>query len=274
MSKGFIDSIIDLIITPEFLGTHGEKLTEKELKWVNVFGRRGKTLRNLYIPKDNGDTSEIDVVYITQKGIFVFESKNYSGWVFGDEDGAYWTVMLPNREKNKLYNPIKPNRTHIKWLGNYIGSDIPLFSIIVFSERCELKKVNVQSQDIKVIQRDRTYATVREIWDTVPDVLAEEQVDALYEKLEKLTHADAAKKAAHVESIKRRYEHKKPEEEDVTPIPVSRSYRTNINPEEEKKICPRCGRDLVLRTTKKGPNAGQQFYGCSGFPKCRYTEKI
>ena len=35
---------------------------------------------------------------------------------------------------------------------------------------------------------------------------------------------------------------------------------------------PRCGSDLVLRTAKKGPNAGSQFWGCSAFPKCRHTE--
>ncbi|MCR5805469.1 MAG: topoisomerase DNA-binding C4 zinc finger domain-containing protein [Oscillospiraceae bacterium] len=36
-------------------------------------------------------------------------------------------------------------------------------------------------------------------------------------------------------------------------------------------ICPRCGGRLVLRTAKSGANAGNSFYGCSNFPKCRYT---
>lgn len=81
MSKGLLDALIDFILPPDFLGRHGKKLTEKELKWGYFFGCIGKALRNLQIPKDNGDTSEIDVVYITQKGIFVFESKDYSGWI-------------------------------------------------------------------------------------------------------------------------------------------------------------------------------------------------
>ena len=34
--------------------------------------------------------------------------------------------------------------------------------------------------------------------------------------------------------------------------------------------CPRCGSPLVLRTARRGPNAGSEFYGCSSFPKCRY----
>ena len=97
-------------------------------------------IKNLYLPKDNGETSEIDLIFITQKGIFVFESKNYSGWIFGDDKGKNWTAMLPNKQKNYFYNPIKQNKTHLKWMRKYVGEDVPLFSIIVFSERCELRR--------------------------------------------------------------------------------------------------------------------------------------
>jgi len=41
-----------------------------------------------------------------------------------------------------------------------------------------------------------------------------------------------------------------------------------------EKICPKCGKPLILRTAKKGDKAGNQFYGCSGFPKCRYIENV
>ena len=39
-------------------------------------------------------------------------------------------------------------------------------------------------------------------------------------------------------------------------------------------LCPKCGKPMVIRTAKKGADAGKQFYGCSGFPNCRYTAKI
>lgn len=41
-----------------------------------------------------------------------------------------------------------------------------------------------------------------------------------------------------------------------------------------KHVCPKCGLELVLRTAKRGVNQGKQFYGCLGFPKCRYTREI
>jgi len=245
MAKGLIDIAIDSIFDTEWLGRRGEKLTERELKLVKLFGRKGRILRNVYIPKDNGETSEIDVLYVTQKGIFVFESKNYSGWIFGDEKGQYWTVMLPNRQKHSFYNPVRQNKTHIKWLQKYVGANVPLFSIIVFSERCELKKVDVNSADVAVIKRDRTYAAVRNVWDSHADAV--EDVETLYEKLKVLTDVDKAVKEAHIADIEKKY---------------------------SQPVCPRCGKMLVLRTAKRGNSAGNQFYGCSGFPKCKYVRNL
>lgn len=260
MSKDLIDLILDSIFDAKWLGKRGEKLTERELKLVQLFGRKGKVLRNVYLPKDNGETSEVDVVFITQKGIFVFESKNYSGWIFGDEKSKNWTVMFPNKRKEQFYNPILQNKTHMKWMKSFVGEDVPLFSIIVFSERCELKKVTVESEDIKVIKRDRTYATVRGIWDKKPDVVSDEKLEELYSKLKELTNVDEAVKKAHVETIENKYK-KKPEDSGTEEV-------------KKEHVCPKCGAELVLRTAKKGENAGKQFYGCSAFPKCRYMRAV
>ena len=209
MGKGLMDIAVDKLYQAlggdKLTGKLGEMLTAKELKYVQLFGRKGRILRNIYVPKDNGETSEIDLLYITQKGIFVFESKNYSGWIFGDEKSQKWTMMLPNKEKHSFYNPIKQNQTHIKWLRNYIGEEIPLFSIIVFSERCELKKVTITSQDIKVIKRDFTYAAVRDIWNKNKDCLLGEEVESLYKNLQKLTKVSEETKEVHIQNIKNRY---------------------------------------------------------------------
>lgn len=202
--KDIIDKLLDkYIFNAEWLGRHGEKLTERELKFVRLLGRDGKILRNVYVPKENGETSEIDVLYITQKGIFVIESKNYSGWVFGSEKNYQWTVSLPNGLKNKLYNPIKQNQTHIKWLQKYVGEDVPLFSIIVFSERCTLKIKGETS--VPVINRDRLYATIRNAWKRTEDTLTDEQVNELYEQLKELTHISKEDKQKHVEDIKKKF---------------------------------------------------------------------
>lgn len=261
MSKSLLETVIDkYILTDAVVGKIGEKRTENELKLVQLLGRKGKVLRNIYLPKENGETSEVDVIFITQKGIFVFESKNYSGWIFGDEDNQYWTVSLPNGTKNKFYNPIKQNKTHMKWMSQYIGAEIPLFSIIAFSERCELKKITVKSENVKVINRELVYSTVRNIWNKVPDVLDEAQIEELFEKLQILTNVDEATKAAHVENINKRFKSEKKENTEIV--------------KNESLICPKCGSLLVLRTAKNGANAGKQFYGCSKYPYCKYVLNI
>lgn len=259
MSKGLIDILLDNIFDSNWIGRRGEKLIERELNLVKLFGRKGKILRNLYVPKDNGETSEIDVVFITQKGIFVIESKNYSGWIFGDEKSPYWTVSLPNKMKNRFYNPVLQNKTHIKWLDKLLGGEIPLFSVIVFSERCELKKIQVENPDIHIIKRDRLYATVRKVWESREDCLDEERLNEIYEKLKVLTKVDEAVKIAHVNKIQGKYQKKEKDEAPAAEVP------------KEQATCPQCGGDLVLRTAKKGSRAGKQFYGCSNYPKCRYT---
>lgn len=45
-------------------------------------------------------------------------------------------------------------------------------------------------------------------------------------------------------------------------------------PTRAARTCPQCGKNLVLRTAKRGPNAGGEFWGCSGYPDCRHTEPV
>lgn len=43
----------------------------------------------------------------------------------------------------------------------------------------------------------------------------------------------------------------------------------SINLSGESPSCPTCGSQMVLRTARQGANAGNQFWGCSNYPKCR-----
>ena len=120
-----------------------------------------------------------------------------------------------------------------------------MFSLIVFSERCELKKVTFNDPNVHVFNREYTYWAVRKIWDSSPIVLSEEEIKAIANKLTPLTNAEEATKCAHVEQI-----------------------------QKKALVCPKCGAELVLRTAKRGDHAGNQFYGCSNYPKCRFTKAV
>ena len=43
---------------------------------------------------------------------------------------------------------------------------------------------------------------------------------------------------------------------------------------DRRKYCPKCYGAMVLRTARKGPNPGTQFWGCSGYPHCQYVLQV
>ena len=163
-----------------------------------------------------------------------------------------------------------------------------MFSIIAFSERCELKKVTVNEPGVYVIKRDRLYATVRGIWDTTSDALTEEQFELLHEKLNRLTNASKAKKRAHIESIEAQFSVGKRnvpiagyatvseiQQPQITTKDITLDKTAACGGLEETAVkatppfCPKCGAPMVLRTAKCGQRAGKQFYGCSNYPSCK-----
>ncbi len=233
-------------------GKLGEYMIYKKLR---KFERKGsKFLFNIYIPKGENETTEIDVLMLHRKGIFVFESKNYSGWIYGKEYEKDWYQSLPDgskgrRRKIPFYNPIMQNQTHIKCLKVLLGEDIPMYSIVVFSERCILKSVRVKDSDALVINRYDVFFAVKSICRHQGDVLNKEQVANLYDKLFPYTQVDTATKTQHIANIQNR-----------------------LSLESDTQKCPSCGGDLVLRKASRGVNAGNEFWGCSNYPKCRYTK--
>lgn len=287
------------------LGRWGEYLTYKYLKKFENDG--AKFLFNIYIPKENGETTEIDVLMICKKGIFVFESKNYSGWIFGSERQKNWYQTLPasrgKSHKEHFYNPIMQNRSHIKHLKSFIGDQISMHSVIVFSERCTLKNVEVKSADISVINRNEVQAVVSKVCTKISeDLLSEADVINLYNKLYPYTQISEDVKKRHIANIQNNMVEKpdfvvkeidsvqQKESRMIEKIVSEPSVEISMEVEKVQKEtdeivaesvemdmkksqdykCPRCGGNLVLRTASRGVNAGNQFWGCENFPKCRY----
>lgn len=90
-------------------------------------------LKNVTLPTAEGGTTQIDHVLVSTKGIFVIETKDYSGWIFGNPKGPKWTQVTRWR-KYKFQNPIRQNYKHIKELKRYFDflPDKCFKSIVVF----------------------------------------------------------------------------------------------------------------------------------------------
>ncbi|MFN6431469.1 nuclease-related domain-containing protein [Eubacterium callanderi] len=188
-------------------GKYGEYLTYDKLRSLD--GHK-KFLFNCYIPKGNNETTEIDLIMIHSTGIYVFESKNYSGWIFGNESQKNWTQTLPNGNKvrkERFFNPIIQNKGHIKWLKNFLSNEVDTLyhSIIVFSERCTLKKIELQTDACKVIKRENVVSTIKTIIEKTNIVLSDAQIDSIFKKLFPLTQKTEVEKMQHIENIKNNY---------------------------------------------------------------------
>ena len=182
-------------------GTRGEYFTFLVIEKIPGYKR---ILTNLYIPKSDGKTTEIDIVMINQQGVFVFENKNYSGWIFGNEKDHQWTQTFRNK-KVRFYNPIKQNAGHIKALAAALNLTTPdLFkSVVVFNNKSELKKVKYTSTSNLILTK--TFWLISEYKSKgFPAILSKENVDYIYGILKRYSNANQEAKVQHIQSLRRR----------------------------------------------------------------------
>lgn len=168
-----------------------------------------KFLFNVYIPKGDGKTTEIDVLMICNRGLFVFESKNYAGWIFGKETRKNWVVSLHqgygrSARKARFYNPIRQNAAHVQHLRNFVNKEIPTYSIIVFSNECTFKYLNLKSKDIAVIYRCEAFETVSKIYFQAEAALSQADIDLLFYQLFPYSQVSREEKKRHAEQIRNR----------------------------------------------------------------------
>lgn len=182
-------------------GAYGEFLTFVALEKLAGFKM---LLTNIYIPKEDGTTTETDLLMLHETGVYVFESKNYSGWIFGDEKHKNWTQVLGRGNKNKFFNPIWQNKGHIRALRNLLTDvdNIDFYSYIVFSERCELKKIRLDSPNVRVLKRNQLLSVVKKDIEKREKVLDENKILSLYETLKKHILVDEQTKLQHIKNIR------------------------------------------------------------------------
>lgn len=97
-------------------GEEGEKDLLMELLWLPHYFN---ILIDFYVPKKDKVT-QIDLLVLSRKGIFVIEVKRWAGKIFGNKSNRHWWQIKPNG-KNNLCNPILQNKMHIDFLAQYLN---------------------------------------------------------------------------------------------------------------------------------------------------------
>lgn len=119
--------------------TRGEESERKVILNLLKEGINPKAIfHDLYIQKPNREYTQIDVAVATKAGIIVFEVKDYSGWIFGNEHQKYWTQILAfGKEKHRFYNPVMQNYGHIQVIriASIVSNPSSIYSLGIFSLR-------------------------------------------------------------------------------------------------------------------------------------------
>ena len=88
-------------------------------------------IKNVTLPTDTG-TTQIDHIIVSKYGIFVVETKNMKGWIFGSENQKQWTQKI-FKHTSKFQNPLHQNYKHIKTLEACLNAkNNSIFSVIIF----------------------------------------------------------------------------------------------------------------------------------------------
>lgn len=215
----------------ELQGTLAKKLFLDAKTYIDI--------NNVTIPTSNG-TTQIDHVIVSRYGVFVVETKNIHGWIFGDEKSPYWTQKL-FRKTFKFQNPLHQNYRHTKALSKFLGIEHEkIFSVVMFWGECEFKTLMPQN----VMDRGYTSYIKSKTVVLFSDSEVQEIVTAINTGM---LPKSWATRHQHVAALKQRF--------------------------SDTTTCPKCGSQLVLRTAKSGKNVGSQFYGCLKYPVCRYVAK-
>lgn len=232
----FIGSIIYLRIhQAEIRGKVGEACVASILSSLPESYR---SFNNVYIKQGNM-SAQIDHVVVSPYGVFVIETKNYGGWIYGSDNSAQW---VKNVYGHKYYfqNPLRQNFAHIKALQSLSGLPINRFiPIIVFLDRATLK-CNTRANVIYASQLQGTISCY------ITRVLEDADMARLTALLAACGSMDTVTKKSHIENI---YQRKYQEESLIA-----------------QGVCPRCGGKLIERKGRYG-----NFRGCSNYPQCKFT---
>ena len=223
--------------SPKQKGKRGEKLVAGRLR--KGLPDEYRILNDIYLPLPDGTTTQIDHIVVSQYGVFVVETKTYSGWIFGDEKSKDWLQSIYHK-KSRFQNPMRQNYKHICALADNLGIDKSYFiGVVAFTGDCTFKT----EMPPGVVYSRRAADYIRS--HNKPTIKAS-QVDELANAIaEWQGTVGEARKSSHVANLKKRH---------------------STVREGDAPRCPYCGGEMVIRKRK---GDGKSFYGCKSYPKCR-----
>lgn len=181
-----------------------ERRIETEIK--NSFPE-SMVIKNAYIPRNDGSYSEIDLIAVSTKGIFIIESKNITGEIRGSWKEDVLKIHHPSGTIYDLQNPIEQNTKHFYAVKNILGLNHNYFrNIVVFGDNSyigDYKDVPFYSQVCKVHTLARAMNRLAARQKTIIEA---HQVENFYNLLVEFASKTTEKEVEHIKRIEEQRE--------------------------------------------------------------------
>jgi len=224
--------------SPTVKGARGESKVSTRLG-LSLPSGSYEQFNDVTLPTARSST-QIDHIIVSPFGIFVIETKNYSGWVFGSANSKQWTQVL-YKKKYQFLNPLRQNAHHVKAVTRFLAlPDKYIFSVVVFVGSAKIKTKKELPGNVVYLSQLRSHIRSKRA-----RILSSREVRSATRKLRDHQEGRTLKeRAPHLSAV-------------------------STEPE-----CPQCSSRMVKRTAKKGKYAGKKFWGCTNYPSCKGIRNI
>lgn len=179
-------------------GHYGEFIFYRKV--IRILGK-ASVLTNVYLENINTDTTEVDVIGVSEKGIYIFEVKNFGGYIYGSEKDKYWTQVFNRKAKHQFFNPLRQNYAHTMALKRYLlTEDHTLHPMIVFSNRSKLSKINI-SHHSHVYQIKNALKYIKRHEKKAEPVFTKKEIQAMVLKLLRRCHMPDHIRVKHIQDV-------------------------------------------------------------------------
>ncbi len=266
-------------------GYKAEKDNAYYLDFAFEDGERNILLHDIRI-EHKGRVAQFDHILITRIGIILLESKSFTGSLAINNDNSM-TVTYGKSVVKTFPNPVEQNNRHMKVLNEFIKDNLEVSArfklmggVRIDSKVLIHPNTTVTNDNLpEGFERSDSFATKRlnevesmsvvKVFGAVTTVLLREQTKALSELLvahHKPIQFDYTKKYRISNRIQERAKEKS----------------VSVKPkafEAEVEKCPRCEEGTLVKRKRKSTKhadkyKSDEFYGCSRFPKCKYTQEV
>lgn len=238
--------LIAFFKSPYFKGKMGEAMVNTTNN-IKLDKSIYTALKDVTIKMNNGTTTQIDHILVSKFGVFVIETKNMKGWIFGSKEQKQWTQSIYGK-KHSFQNPLHQNYKHTKALEEILGDTKNIHSIVTFVGECEFKT----DMPNNVFLGGRYINYIKSF--SNPIFRTSEVNQIIHTLKNNSLEKSRSTNKTHVSSLKNRH-----------------NSSSSIHTKDPKITCKRCGSVMKERRNKK---TGEEFLGCSSYPKCKNTEQV